>query len=68
MFMCYNPKCNSDKYLKLNGSDCRQEWTEEFYICSICGETYTLRTNYGIQSSIVKEQFLIRDKTGKKIK
>lgn len=65
MFYCKNENCNTE--LKSNGADSRQEWCEEFYSCPKCDETYTLRTEYKMQSHVIESQKLIQDSTGKAV-
>lgn len=53
------PKCD-EGYLIQGDIDCRQEWHEEEYYCDNeeCGEEFTLRTDYGIQSNRIVSQTL----------
>lgn len=50
------PNCNGK--LISNGTDSRQEWSEELYYCEECGEEFVVRTEYD-QSGLVNNQEII---------
>lgn len=64
MFNCYNTNCFRPTLIQ-NGNEQRERYTEEYYKCPECGETYTLRTNYKLQSKLIESQVMIRDLTGR---
>jgi len=43
------------------GSDCRQEWTEEYLTCEECGAEYTIRTDFKTQSHLIHSQVLYNE-------
>lgn len=63
MLCCHKEYCNGELVLK--DSDPRQEWCCEYYVCNVCGATYTRKTTYNIQSNLVDSDVLIDDETGK---
>jgi len=59
--------CPYDSHVLMEeGNDCRQEWREIHYSCSVCEATFTRRTNYKVQSHLIESDTLIDDETGEK--
>ena len=52
-------KKNCDGHLIVSEkADCRQEWSDEFYMCSVCNTEHVLHTVYKPQSHVIKSQKL----------